>query len=109
MVTMQGEWATFRFIHGAAGAVCVVGDFNGWEIGGSPMRRIGRTCWEARVRLPKGTFKFKYWADGEWFTDYAAFGVEPGLHGHDSIIWVHDPSRKGEPQRRSDMHQAVHP
>jgi hypothetical protein len=35
-----------------------------------------------------GEFRFRYCADGEWYADYAAFGVEPGRFGMDSIVRV---------------------
>ena len=44
--------------------------------------------WRAKMRLPAGEFKFRYRADGEWFTDYAAFGVEPSRFGLDSVVRV---------------------
>ena len=40
------------------------------------------------MKLPAGEFRFRYCADGEWFADYAAFGVEPGRFGLDSIVRV---------------------
>jgi hypothetical protein len=52
------------------------------------MSRDERGYWRAIVELPAGEFKFRYCADGEWFTDYAAFGVEPGRFGMDSIVRV---------------------
>jgi len=44
--------------------------------------------WTARMKLPPGEFRFRYCADGEWFADYAAFGVEPGRFGMDSVVRV---------------------
>jgi hypothetical protein len=52
------------------------------------MVRGAHGYWIARMRLPAGEFKFRYCADGEWFTDFAAFGVEPGRFGLDSILRV---------------------
>ena len=40
------------------------------------------------MKLPAGEFRFRYCADGMWFADYAAFGVEPGRFGLDSIVLV---------------------
>ena len=47
--------------------------------------------WVAKMKLPAGEFRFRYCADGEWFADYAAFGVEPGRFGLDSIVRVSKP------------------
>ena len=52
------------------------------------MNRGRNGYWTARMKLPPGEFRFRYNADGEWFTDYAAFGVEPGRFGLDSIVRV---------------------
>ena len=65
-----------------------MGDFNDWREGELPMARKADGYWTARMRLPAGEFKFRYYADGEWYTDYAAFGVEPGEFGLDSMVRV---------------------
>ena len=56
------------------------------------MRPAAGGYWLARLRLPAGEFKFRYCADDVWFTDYAAFGVEPGRFGLDSVVRV--PARR---------------
>jgi len=33
------------------------------------------------LRLPPGTYEFRYVAEGRWYTDYAAFGVAPNAFG----------------------------
>ena len=86
MVTVSGQTAEFSFFRPRARGVRVVGDFNGWT--GTPMTRTPHGYWTARVRLPIGDFKFRYDADGEWFADYAAFGLEYGQFGLDSIVHV---------------------
>jgi len=52
------------------------------------MRREPDGNWHAKVDLPPGVYRFRYRADGEWFTDYAAFGLEPSEFGMDSILRV---------------------
>jgi len=88
MVEVNGPWVEFRFFRPDARAVHVVGDFNDWRNGELPMTRDGEGYWLAQLRLPAGEFRFRYCADGEWFTDYAAFGVEPGRFGLDSLVRV---------------------
>ena len=88
MVTVQGEWVEFSFFRPGARQVHLAGDFNGWNQGELPMARTAEGYWLVRMRLPSGEFKFRYCADGEWFTDYAAFGVEPGRFGPDSVVRV---------------------
>ena len=88
MVTLKDEFVEFRFFRPQATQVNLAGDFNNWRIGELPMQRGSDGYWFARMRLPAGEFKFRYCADGEWFTDYAAFGLEPGLFGLDSVVRI---------------------
>lgn len=91
MVNVSGQWATFKFFRPDARQVHLAGDFNGWGEHELPMRRLEDGYWQLKVRLPAGEFKFRYCADGMWFTDYAAFGVEPSDFGLDSVVRVMAP------------------
>ncbi len=88
MVKVRDNWVEFAFYRPGAQRVFLAGDFNDWHPGELPMVPAGRGYWMAKMRLPAGEFKFRYFADGEWFTDYAAFGVEPGRFGWDSVVRV---------------------
>jgi len=88
MVTVDGEWVEFKFYRPQASRVSLAGDFNEWRNGELPMVKADEGYWMTKMRLPTGEFKFRYCADGEWFTDYAAFGVEPGRFGMDSVVRV---------------------
>jgi len=88
MVTVNDQWAEFRFFRPGAKQVHLTGDFNAWRNGELPMFRMPDGYWVARIRLPAGEFKFRYCADGAWYTDFAAFGVTPGRFGLDSIVRV---------------------
>jgi len=66
---------TFVFRHGGIGQAYVVGDFCHWQTDHLPMRRVSEHQWTLMLRLPPGVYEFRYHADGRWFTDYAAFGV----------------------------------
>ena len=94
MVNINGEWAEFRFYRPDAASVYLVGDFNDWQDGQLAMAQRSDGDWVAKVRLGAGEFKFRYCADGQWFTDYAAFGVEPGRFGMDSVVRVAPQPRK---------------
>jgi len=100
MVKVSGEWVEFAFYRPGAQKVHLAGDFNNWRDWELPMVRRTDGYWVARMRLPAGEFKFRYCADGEWFADYAAFGVEPGRFGLDSIVRVSYQPLKvlGQPQ-----------
>lgn len=85
---IEGNWVDFRFFRPQANRVCIAGDFNNWREDELVMSRDRDGHWHARVRLPAGEWKFRYFADGEWFTDYAASGVEIGPFGLDSLIRI---------------------
>lgn len=78
----------FRFYRPNVRQLTLVGDFNGWNTRSMPMIAAPDGWWEYRLRLRPGTYQFKYHADGQWFTDYAAFGVERGPYGWNSVITV---------------------
>jgi len=88
MVTAIGGRVVFGFYRPDASQVSLVGDFNAWRIGQLPMRRREDGYWIASVRLPPGTYRFRYVADGRWFCDFAAFGVEYGPFGPDGVVEV---------------------
>jgi len=88
MVTLSGNVAEFRFFRPRAQQVFLVGDFNGWRQGELAMTRETGGYWRATIRLPSGDFRFRYCADGEWYPDYAAFGLDVAPHGHDSVVRV---------------------
>ena len=93
MVNIASEWVEFRFFRPEATQVHLVGDFNNWRIGELVMAQAEDGYWWARLQLPPGEFRFRYYADGRWYTDYAACGIEPGEHGFDSVVCVPKRSR----------------
>ena len=88
MVTVTGNVAEFCFFRPGVRCVWLAGDFNGWRPQELMMRPCGDGCWHATIRLPRGDYRFRYNADGQWFTDYAAFGVEIGSDGLDGVVRV---------------------
>ena len=91
MVSIQGNVVEFKFYRPAARQVWLAGDFNSWRHHELPMHKSPEGYWVARLQLPAGTYRFRYWADGAWFTDYAAFGLEAGPFGFDSVVRVAAP------------------
>ena len=69
-----------------AGAVSVVGDFNGWDPFAHPLRRRANGTRSAAVTVPAGTvLRFRYLAEGGvWFNDETA----PGWDGQNASIAV---------------------
>ncbi len=88
MVVVKGNVAEFYFDRPQAHQVYLVGDFNGWRQQELAMTRDKHGYWRAMLHLPPGEYKFRYLADGHWYTDYAAFGVKEGAFGMDSVLWV---------------------
>ena len=86
MVTIKDTKAEFKFFRPDASSVSLVGDFNDWDHSNLKMVKTPDGYWTANLHLPAGEFKFRYFADGQWFTDFAAFGVEPGPFGMDSLV-----------------------
>lgn len=75
----------------------LVGDFNQWRQKEVPMKKGHDGYWQANLKLGPGIYRFRYWSDGQWYTDYAAFGIESGPMGNDSIVRV--ARRHGGPSR----------
>lgn len=87
MVTVNGNHAEFRFFRPKASRVYLTGDFNAWRDGDLRMTCEGG-YWRAGIRLSSGVYRFRYVADGQRFTDYAAFGIERGMDGFDSVVRI---------------------
>jgi 1,4-alpha-glucan branching enzyme len=91
MVDVCGSSVLFRFYRPDAQSVEVVGDFNRWRLHELRMNRGPDGTWSLAIELPAGSHRFRYVVDGcEWYADYAAFGVEYGPFGADSIVRVSD-------------------
>lgn len=92
MVELREDGYTeFRFFRPAAACVFLSGDFNQWRSDQLKMVRQDNGYWVLRLPLPAGDYKFRYLADGQWYTDFAAFGVEPGRFGLDSLLRIPQP------------------
>ena len=78
----------FRFFRPRAGHVTLAGEFNGWDPRSLPMTAHDDGWWSYRLRLAPGAYQLKYHADGQWFTDYAAFGLERGPFDWNSVVHV---------------------
>ncbi|MCD4699100.1 MAG: glycogen-binding domain-containing protein [Phycisphaerae bacterium] len=89
MVTLHTDGHTeFRFYRPYANRVFLSGDFNGWRSDQLDMVRQDDGYWVLRLPLQAGDYRFRYIADGQWYTDFSAFGVEPSRFGLNSIVHV---------------------
>lgn len=77
----------FRFFRAGARQVALAGDFNEWAEQ-VPMRRDGEGWWVAELKLAPGDYRFRYVADGTWYTDFASNGVEATKTGWNSMLVV---------------------
>lgn len=80
----------FRFYRPRATRVFVAGTFNGWRPDASPMQRDSDGWWRATLAFAPGVHQFRYVADGHWYTDFAAQGVEHGKFGLNSLLVIPD-------------------
>jgi len=58
-----------------AKAVCLVGDFNGWQPWANPMHRDASGSWTAQVELHHGYHQYLFLVDGEPMLDPNAYGI----------------------------------
>lgn len=80
-------WFRIRAID--AEQVTVVGSFNAWDSGATPLRPLGDGWWEARVELAPGLYEYAYVIDGVWTTPpEAKITVPDGFGGHNGILEV---------------------
>jgi len=86
-VRSNGE-VEFRFFRATAKEVAVCGDFTQWQNQSIPMRHEGKGWWTAKVNLEPGEYRFRYVADGQWFTDFASHGVELKKQVWNSVLLV---------------------
>ncbi|MDK1030402.1 MAG: glycogen-binding domain-containing protein [Planctomycetia bacterium] len=92
--------AIFTFRHRAESQVYVVGDFNQWHKEHLPMRATADGMWQLMVHVRPGVYQFRYYCDGKWFTDFAAFGVTTNDFGDwNSLLYV--PEEREEIPRRT--------
>jgi 1,4-alpha-glucan branching enzyme len=92
-MTIQGDdgRVEFRFYRPGVSDVRVVGDFSGGSTT-LPMQCDDRGdhqgWWSAKATFNGGEYRFRYVADGTWYTDFASNGVELAKHGFDSILVI---------------------
>ena len=88
--TKRGDMVKVTFeLPADAGDVFVVGDFNSWCVGETPLKlRAGAEVRAASMLLASGRrYAFRYYVDGEWFNEPAADDEVPNPHsGTDSVI-----------------------
>jgi chromosome partitioning protein len=81
---------TFRVEAPGAKDIYIVGEFNGWKIGEeSRLICYQKGCWEKRMGLPQGRYRYQFVIDGEWRRDAKNPDSEPNVFGtFDSIMQI---------------------
>jgi chromosome partitioning protein len=88
-VRQEGEIVVFRSRHPNASEVQLAGDFNDWMPHTTPMHRFNGGVFEARLRLPKGKYRYRLVVDGRWSHDPANPNMERNEYGElNSVVEV---------------------
>jgi len=88
-VRQEGDTVVFRNRRAEASEVQIAGDFNDWMPHTTPMRRTADGVFEARLRLPKGRYRYRVVVDGRWTHDNANPAIETNEYGElNSIVEV---------------------
>ena len=82
----------FVFVNSSASSVAIVGDFNDWEEGGSPLRRMEKGVWTITIPLAPGRYHYTFVVDGtKWVADpLAPRTLEDDFGRPNSVITVGD-------------------
>jgi 1,4-alpha-glucan branching enzyme len=89
----QDGCVDFWFFRRDVSDVRIVGDFGASGHDEVPMTGGPDGWWRAKVALSAGDYRFRYVADGVWYTDYASNGIEVSKAGVNSVLVV--PQAKG--------------
>jgi 1,4-alpha-glucan branching enzyme len=64
-----------------ASSVFLVGTFNDWKPGATPLNRIGTEKWARELPLAPGRYEYRFVVDGSWIDDPKAKAYVPNPHG----------------------------
>lgn len=78
---VTGRTVQFELYAHQAGAVSVVGTFNDWKPGVTPLIARGGGKWAKELPLPPGRYEYRFVVDGKWMDDPKAKASVPNPHG----------------------------
>jgi chromosome partitioning protein len=89
-VSQIQDAVVFVTLYPRAASVQIAGDFNNWQPATTPMQRIGQSgVWQAKMKLPHGTYRYRLVVDGQWQQDPYNERTEMNPYGeYNSIIEV---------------------
>jgi 1,4-alpha-glucan branching enzyme len=64
-----------------AWSVFVVGTFNDWKPGATPLSGVGGGRWVKELSLAPGRYEYRFVVDGDWIDDPKAKAYVPNPHG----------------------------
>ena len=79
----------FAFSAPDANQVFLAGEFNGWDSQSLPMKKHKGGVWKAKVKLSRGRYEYKFFADNVWVESLP--GVEQvsnTLGTKNFVVWV---------------------
>jgi 1,4-alpha-glucan branching enzyme len=80
---------TFACHHPDALAVCVAGEFTGWDTCLIPLERSSEGIWSITIGLLPGRYEYNFVVDGDWVRDMLCSEMVPNPFGtHNSVIVV---------------------
>ncbi len=60
---------SFTYYAPRANEVLLLGDFNNWKAGASPMKKNGDGLWQKISYLHPGRYEYRFLVDGKWCCD----------------------------------------
>ncbi len=88
--TQSAREIVIEYRDSEAGDVRIAGDFNGWVPDRDVLSRVeaqGRTrVWVKVLRLPPGTYQYRYFVDGRWRVDPANQDISAGPMGQTNSV-----------------------
>ena len=88
-VRQESDVVIFRNHKPEANEIQIAGDFNDWMPHTTPMRRLPDGDFEARLKLPRGRYRYRLVVDGRWSHDLFNPAIETNEYGElNSVIEI---------------------
>ena len=88
-VRQEADVVIFRSRRPEASEIQIAGDFNDWMPHTTPMRRLPDGDFEARLKLPRGRYRYRLVVDGRWSHDIFNPAIETNEYGElNSIVEI---------------------
>jgi hypothetical protein len=88
-VRQESDVVIFRSHRPEASEIQIAGDFNDWMPHTTPMRRLPDGDFEARLKLPRGRYRYRLVVDGRWSHDLFNPTIETNEYGElNSVVEI---------------------